>query len=537
MRGWRLRADRVDIVTLPRPGSRCATLGSARNSQTEMEAFAMHRPGKARSMALAAVWMVAAVACLASPALAGSLQGRLDRLINESRLKDRIALSVTLLDAQSGDDLGTHQPDQQLIPASNMKILTSGTAAWVLGPTFVFETTVVRIGDQIVIRGAGDPALADPDLLRQMKLSVDQFLDIWVDAIVKSGPAPREVIVDDRVFDREWVHPTWPTAQLNRSYCAEVSGLNFHRNVISVFAKPEAVGRSPTISLEPAAPWMNIRNQASSVGRDKRHTAWASRPPASNDITLHGDVRYATSPVEVTIHDNPAHVARLVAERVATKTGAKVASRAAGADEVLTGGTILHVVRTALPTALERCNMESENLYAESLLKRIGREVTRSPGSWNTGAAVVRMHLIERLGPEAGSDAIVADGSGMSRENRVTTRLLAQWLRSLQADERTSEIFFASLPRAGQEGTLDKRFSGVKLNNDVRAKSGYLSGVSALSGYVTDPATGRRAVFSIIANDKPNSIPLTDVRKLEEKIVALLDAWVTEQAAAPRLGG
>ncbi len=494
----------------------------------------MHRTAQARSLVVAVLCALAPIMAIASPAWGGSLQNRLDRLITESRLKDRMVLSVTLLDAASGEELAKFQSDRQVIPASNMKLLTSGTAVSVLGPDFSFETAVVRRGDQIIIRGAGDPALADPDLLSDMHLSVDAFLDIWTDAIVKSGSAPREIIADDRVFDREWVHPTWPVAQLNRSYCAEVCGLNFHRNVVSVFAKPEGEGKAPSISLEPAAPWMDITNQARSVGRDKRHTAWASRPPNSNDITLHGDVRYATSPVEVTIHDNPSHLARLVAERVSAKMGAKIASRSAGEDEDLTGGTIIHVVRTALPTALARCNMESENLYAESFLKRIGHEVTRSPGSWNTGSAVVRMHLIERLGPEAGPDAIVADGSGMSRENRVTTHLLAEWLRSLQADSRVAETFLASLPRAGQEGTLDKRFSGIKLRNDVRAKSGYLSGVSALSGFVTDTDTRTRAVFSIISNDKPNSVPLSDVRNLEEKIVAMLDAWVAEQGGIAR---
>jgi D-alanyl-D-alanine carboxypeptidase/D-alanyl-D-alanine-endopeptidase (penicillin-binding protein 4) len=501
------------------------------------EAFVMRSLGTSRSRRLT-LWCAAiAILTTAAPTLGASLQSRLDRLINESRLKERVSLSVTLLDAETGDDLGTYQPDRRLIPASNMKLLTSGTAATVLGPSFVFETAVVRRGDQIVIRGAGDPALADPDLLRTMKLSVDAFLGIWTDAITKSGPAPREVVVDDRVFDREWVHPTWPTAQLNRAYCAEVAGLNFHRNVVSVFAKPEGGGRAPLISLEPATPWLSIKNLAKSVGKDKRHTAWASRPPNSNDITLHGDVRYASSPVEITIHNNPNHVARLVAERVAAGSGSTVASRAANPDEDLSGGAILHVVRSALPTVLARCNMESENLYAESLLKRIGHEVTRTPGSWNNGAAVIRMHLIERLGPSAGTDAIVADGSGMSRENRVTTRLLAQWLRSLAADNRIAEMFVASLPLAGEEGTLDKRFSAIRLANEVRAKSGYLSGVTSLSGYVTDPATGRRAVFSIIANDKPNSVSLADIRTLEEKIVALVDAWVTEQSTAPRMGG
>ena len=136
------------------------------------------------------------------------------------------------------------------------------------------------------------------------------------------------------------------------------------------------------------------------------------------------------------------------------------------------------------------------------------------------------------VGPIAGQSLTIADGSGMSRENRVSPRLLAQWLIELRNDQE-GPAFIASLASASaSEGTLKKRFQRVPLRNDVRAKTGYLTGVSALSGYVIDPTTQRSVVFSILTNEKPNNVRLGFIRNLEERIVQLADRWLTDETAA-----
>ena len=440
-----------------------------------------------------------------------------ERLVAGSKLVGKVGLSVFVLDADTGEALATHEPDRSMIPASNMKLLTSGAALDVLGPGFAFETALLVTDDEppvVVVLGSGDPAFADPDLLRDMGAGVESFVDIWVEALADElgDRAPAEVVVDDRVFDRELVHPTWPEAQLNRRYCAEVAGLNFHRNVVKIFARPTEPGRPPVLSLEPAAPWLEVSNRARTVGQDRRHTAWASRAFRTNDISLRGDVRFATSPVEVTVHDPPDFFG--ACSPTASPTGsARRWRRAACARRRASRA------RAACTRSSRRCrrrwsaaNEDSQNLYAESLLKRMGHEVSGEPGSWNTGAAVVRMRLVERLGSGASAGVVVADGSGMSRENRVTTRTLANWVRSLVTDPDAGAAFVESLPLAGDEGTLAKRFKRGRPDLEVRAKSGYLSGVSALTGLVTDPVSGRRVVFSIVSNDKPNNVPLSSVR-------------------------
>jgi len=490
---------------------------------------------------LAGVALLGAIGTTAATARAGDLDQGLERVIAGAKLEGKVELSVTILDGESGATLAEHHGSRSMIPASNMKLLTSGTALSVLGPDFTFETELVVDDGRVIIRGAGDPAFGDPDLLGVMSMGVEKFVDVLVEKIVASrgagGGAIEEVVVDDRVFDRELVQPTWPESQLNRRYCAEVSGLNFHRNVICVYAQPGAVGRPPTITVEPESPWIEIANHARSVGRDKQHTAWASRKFQTNDIGLHGDVRYAENPVEVTIHDPALQFGRLLAGRLERRAGASVGARVAREGDSLDGGSRVFVVRSPLTTILERCNVESQNLYAEALLKRAGHEVSGAPGSWANGAAVVRMELIERLGAWAGSDVTVADGSGMSRENRVTTRAIARWLFELANDDRIGPVFIQSMAEADEkEGTLAKRFKRMRPEHEVRAKTGYLSGVSALSGYVIDRASGRRVVFSIISNDKPNSVPLSRVREMEEKIVLMIDEWLAAETAGA-LGG
>lgn len=494
-------------------------------------------------MWLGRVLGVAAVLAVASATLAQSLASRVRGVLDDAKL-GQARIGVVILDAASGEVLASNRADESFIPASNMKLLTSGAALAVLGPEFQYETTLVfdeaaqgegGIKGRVVLRGGGDPALGDPKLLEQSRTSVEWVLTTWIDAMKSAGVTPgAELVIDDRVFDRQFVHPSWPAEQLNRWYCAEVCGLNFHTNMISLFTEPREAGRPPAVKTEPISPWIEIRNRAKSV-RQGNHTAWAARD-GDKGIILHGDVRFSNDPVDVSLTDVPLFMARLLGDRM-TGAGMKPARiRVVGEHENIDGGRVIHTFATDIKTVLRRCNVDSYNLYAEALIKRLGYEVTHAPGSWTNGSAVMRMVLQEHLGIDAGRAFTVADGSGMSRNNKVTPRMLALWLKAMADDQKVSAAFLDSLAQAGEEGTLRKRFRTQPLVNDVRAKTGYLSGVSAISGYVTDPRSGKRMIFSIITNDKPNRVQLTAVREAEEKIIRIVDRWVSEKSAQGAAG-
>ncbi|MHC4415434.1 MAG: D-alanyl-D-alanine carboxypeptidase/D-alanyl-D-alanine endopeptidase [Planctomycetota bacterium] len=471
--------------------------------------------------------------CIAGPA-AADLRDEVVIEIKRARLSGA-TVAVSVRDAETGTALVSINADEPLIPASNMKMLTTGAALHVLGPGFEFKTRLLRDGDRLIIVGDGDPAFGDPDLLELMQIEdqvgidVETFIGLWVRPLVETGPSRiAEIVVDDRIFDRQLVHPGWPADQLNRRYCAQVSGFNFHLNVLHFYPRPGS-GHRPVLSLfHPYAPWLEPVNRATSrTGVHDRNDVWIARRRNSNALTFYGNVKYPyQAPAPVTVHDMAAFFARLFADRL-TEAGVSVERyRLIGSDEPRgLGERVAPVISTPISTAVTRCNRDSQNLYAECLIKRIGHALTNEPGSWVNGPAIVRHVVHERLGnPNLAANVVVSDGSGLSRANRIAAETLTAWLGTFHHDERLGPMFIESLAVAGESGTLAKRFRQVDLHGaTVRAKSGYIQHVSCLSGYVTMP-DGRRRPFSILVNGLREPGAVGKAKKMQERILAAI-AW------------
>lgn len=500
----------------------------------------------AREWGRRSVCSLVALAC-ASLATGQELQYQFDALRQRTEL-GAATMSAIAIDADSGQVLWSHRANQALIPASNMKLLTSGAALMVLGPEFSFETKLLDAGGRLVLVGSGDPSLGDPAVLGRgaTPMTLQDLLGGMVKAVQDRGITQiDELVVDDRVFDRAYAHPTWPADQLNRSYCAEVGGVNLHANVLSIFLQPGPGGRGlPSVKIQPEAPWVQIDNLARTVTTG-RQTVWVARPTAENRFQIRGDVlNKGAEPVDVAFHEPPLLAGRVIAHELGKagirigKTGGPAgidAVRLIGEDERAAAGQPVVVVRTSIADVLRQCNTDSHNLYAEALLKRVAFDVNQEPGSWESGAAVLRMLLSEKLGPDAASSTQVADGSGMSRENRVSAGTLASWLRAVERDEKIRGAMLHSLATPGS-GTLRTRFKDIKLSNDVYAKSGYLNGVRSLSGYLISP-NGQTVIYAMILNDVPAGAPTQNARVLLEKCVDLADDWLAGQQAPVNLGG
>ncbi|MFN7021015.1 MAG: D-alanyl-D-alanine carboxypeptidase/D-alanyl-D-alanine-endopeptidase, partial [Phycisphaerales bacterium] len=411
-------------------------------------------------------------------------------------------------------------------------LITSGAALCVLGPDFEFQTTFLQDGDRLVIRGMGDPGLADPELLAKMGTGLDTLLDRIVQLCKEAGASGiREVVLDDRVFDREYVHPDWPREQLHNSYCAQVSGLNFHSNVLNVYVDPP---RS-----QPEAPWLIVKRATKKVTEGETELRLDRDRTEPFTYKLSGNVRYNPDfPVQVTVHEPCVMFGKLIADRVVRDglaapgvTAATLPVRLAESGEAMVDGPgtrLLTTVRTPLATVLERCNVHSDNLYAESLCKLMGHRTTGQPGSWSNGTAVMRMQVQQRLGPAFAQDMILADGSGLSRNNRLTPQLLTRWIASLARDPTYGEAFVRSMAEIG-EGTLRKRFKNAKLRCEVRGKSGYIRSVRSLSGLVTDRETGQRIAYSILIDNIPAGADAR-CKEFHEEVVRLIDVYMTGPA-------
>lgn len=500
-------------------------------------------PGRIASLARTLA-VAAGMLALAAAAVAGPLDGRLNKLLADAKVGQTATVAVAIMDVQSGELLAGTRERQAMIPASNLKLVTSGAALIALGKDYDFRTTFHRVttpaGEAVVVRGSGDPGLGDHALLDEMNLSVEAFLDRIAAAIAdgfktaEGLPRVREVILDDRVFDREVFHSAWPADQFNEWYAAEVWGINFHANVLEVFPAMAPIGQPPGVRKAPDAPWLEVRNAARVVAAGNGGVG-VSRDRNTNRFTLSGELRAVPEePARVTLTGVPDVFGRLLADRL-TKLGVAHAEgirvRLAEPTEAFALGEPLFTVRTPLQRILRRCNADSHNLYAEALIKAIGHAVTGQPGTWSNGAAVIRMQVSDRLGAEAGT-LVMSDGCGLSADNRITPLLLVSWMRSLATDAKLGDAYLTSIPTQS-EARLPARFRGMRLVNEVRAKTGFIRGVMCFSGFVTDTASGRRIAFAAFVNDRQGGFRDTDPKTLQNQIVQMVDGFLAERRGRP----
>lgn len=482
-----------------------------------------------------------AAACVAAGAFAQELTDDVKRLISKAKLNDRACVSVVDLGDTGTLDrvLADVDADKPCTPASNMKVLTSGAALLTLGKDFVFKTEFVMVqtasGKTLVVKADGDPSLGDPEMLSRSagKLTVETLLASIVEAIKKADVKEfNELVVDDRVFERTLLHPNWHPRHLREWYGAEVCGLNFHANVLSIFPAPaKSKGVPATVRIEPSVSFVEIENLSKSSPGEP-NAVDAERTSDDNRFRVRGEVGQASQgPIEVPLHDPATFFGKTLAEQLG-KAGIKVGSvRLATTTETFPADAsrTLAVVTTPIADVLKRTNTNSMNLYAESLFKRMAYAVTKEPGSWSNGAAVLRMSLAEKLGPAHASKTVIADGSGLADENKVAPATMTKWLGVMVSKPDTASVFLDSLATPG-EGSLKSRFPKGALKNSLQAKTGYINGVSCLSGYVTHQKSGRRVAFSVLCNDVPRGDKLNAAIELQRDVVKAVDAWLSKQA-------
>jgi len=513
-------------------------------------------PLSSRLAALSAAMLAAipAAACCAD------LGSDIDGLVRGSGLP-RSAVSVAVVEVATGRLVASSDATRPMAPASNMKVLTTGAALEAFGPDFHFRTRLARsetpAGVRLTIVGDGDPAFGDPEVLAassltdasgQVRASVnaDLLLDHWVDAVARSGDARiAELVVDARIFDSQAYHPRWPQDQFGEDYCAEVWGLNYHLNTVHVMPAPSRGGPAVVEWMSPRYDWIITKNTSSSSAGGKSKGAssfWISRNPGSNELVLGGrSTKRPGQPLDLTVTQTPSLAGELLARRLRDRGIEVGAARSAQAgDAAPSDRTVGPVIQTPMSIALNRANTDSSNLYAESLLKRLGAfransgSTTPSPtfvaGSWSNGAEALARSVQARLGDAAPSGWVFSDGSGLSRDNRVSAEGLARWIRSFAVDPRLRAVYFDSFAVAGRSGTVKNRFKELAgLDVTVQCKTGYIRGVSCLTGLVTGP-DGTAYAFSVLGNNLEAGSRVAQAKTLQERIVGR----VAEEAGASR---
>lgn len=466
---------------------------------------------------------------------------------------DAGSVGYAVVDNDTGAIVASRNPDLSFVPASNLKIFSTGAALEKLGPGFVFETKLLHSAaegrSRLTLVGAGDPALFDIEAIASDGShgnwsSVAAAIDAWASQLrVRNALLVDELLIDARIFDEEPIpsgDAKWRDNE-HSTYAVGLWGLNLAANNARVTPGWNAKGKPDLGVVEPPVPFRLSANGANCIVKGKStFSIAAGREPG--EIRFDGQLPKGETVLKVPIRA-PLTLGAEMFVREFARRGITIRSwRVAGASEpVASGSTVDPVLRTPIRTVLRGANTESLNLYAESLTKRLGAAVANAPGarigpgfvpgSWALGCKAITDAVDRRIGPGCSGPLCLRDGSGLSGSNRITASVAARWLASFARDPALGPTYFASFARPRMPGTLENRFKGAKLDGaSVYAKSGYIDGVSCLSGLVV-ARDGRSYSFSILCNrlgEKGRTV--TEAKQLQERIVEQLVEAVVRSA-------
>jgi serine-type D-Ala-D-Ala carboxypeptidase/endopeptidase (penicillin-binding protein 4) len=465
------------------------------------------------------------------------LANDIDTVLRDKLLtRASIGIDIVRLGNSAADTTTIYRTDPTLplVPASNLKVITTSAALEQLGPDFKFRTLLLYHEGDLVLAGDGDPTFGDAELLKKVGWDVDTVFKTWATGLAKNVHAARDLLVDDSIFDDQFLHPNWPADQTQKRYVAEIAGLNLNANCADIYVRPGAYGHLVDFWTDPATNYFTIKNSCIS---GSENAIWLSRQPGTNDLTLRGSARSSNIvPVGVTIHDPPMYAGTLLAENLKSAginlTGAVKRDRTAR-DAYLaalrtnnSSWTLLAVHETPLLSVIDRANKDSMNLYAECLCKRLGYAKS-GQGTWQNGTAAVGGFLSSLNIPA--SQYTLDDGCGLSKSNAISSHLMVTVLTHDYFGPNAA-AWLASLSVAGEDGTLAERFHGSDLRGRVIAKTGFVNGVSCLSGYL-HAKDDNWYCFSIMFNGIPEGTNST-AKVLQERIVHALDQHALAVAQA-----
>jgi D-alanyl-D-alanine carboxypeptidase/D-alanyl-D-alanine-endopeptidase (penicillin-binding protein 4) len=443
-----------------------------------------------------------------------------------ARLLDSPPFNRVTWNIYAQDDRGrvifNRNADRLSVPASNTKLVVASAASVLLPADYRPRTSLYANGTitngvlqgDVILYGRGDPTWSERCYTIDT-LAPGGCDSTWtaVDAIAESLRArgikrvTGKIVGDGSYFEPTLVHWAWDVFDLNWWYAAPVSGLGFHDNSIDFQIAPgAAVDQPPLITWNPAIPLFTFENRARTVPADSGTTIGDNffRKPGTLDIWAEGTVALTRSPwIESFALPDPNYYAARALQEALQRKGVSVEGGTSSTTDSMTyrtlrccGNPFAEYRGRPLPDIIFPILNTSQNWFAEMLLKTLAREVGDT-GSWTKGLEVETRFLIDSV--KIDSTAFdLQDGSGLSAGNLVTPRAFVQLLSYMYRHPKRAP-FIAGLPRAQQRGSLLRRFAGTALEGRVLAKTGSISRVNTLSGYI-EKADGRVITFSIQAN-------------------------------------
>lgn len=436
------------------------------------------------------------------------LREQLDDSFNDPSFNNAFC-GVFVRSLKTGEVIYKRNADKLFIPASNMKLFTSAAALILLGPNYVYETNLFANGiikngsleGDLIIQGSGDPTISN----RFFPGSITNIFENWADSLITKGITKinGNVYGDDTNFDNIGLGKGWAWENESYWFSAPSGALSFNDNSIEIRISPTDINFPANIKVIPETKYVTLISKVVTVGNSEEQSIKVSRLRGTNLISISGKIKKNSSTIveNVSISD-PTMFFLTILKEVFEKKGITIAGKIGSINSsekiIFSQNLTPLIVHQSVPIKLiiKELNKNSNNFYAEQLLKTIGLEVY-GYGSTENGVKACR-ELFNEMGinPE---NMMMVDGSGLSQLNLVTPRQIVNLLSYMHKSELFN-YFYDSLPIAGVDGTLSNRMIKTAAQNNVRAKAGFNVNTSTLSGYVKT-VSGEMLSFSILINN------------------------------------
>lgn len=418
---------------------------------------------------------------LANPVLAHGIQGVLIKSLKDGRV------------------LYERNIDLALVPASNLKLLVSAAALEFLGPDYHVQTSLYASGVQtadgalkgdLILVGEGDPTFKY-EYLREMALKIKALG-------IKSIRG--NVIGDDTRFDDVRLGEGWAWDCEPYFDFAQISAVNLNKNVVDVWVRPgKGIGAPASIELTPPSGYMTIRNECTTSKAGLAKNVLATRIRGRNIIQITGAVPLGYKPStcedSITVEDPTLFTCSMLAV-ILKKEGIRVNGQIIRGEKPEGARLVASHESPDISKIIALMNKPSDNLIAECLLKMLGAKA-KGEGS-STAGIDVESGLLKKIGVDV-AGLRISDGSGLSRLNHISPNDMVTLLTYMYSHKYSKE-YIDSLSVAGVDGTLKRRFKNTPAEGHINAKTGFLSHVSAISGFATTKS-GEPVVFSLIFNN------------------------------------
>jgi len=470
------------------------------------------------------------------PATLAELRSRIEEICRQPAL-DPGFFAVKIVSLDSGQTIFEQQANKFVRPASNMKLYTVATAFDRLTADYHFITSVYakekpedgRIKGDLVIYGRGDPSIST-------RFTGDYFNGIndLADRIVAAGVkrVKGDLVGDESFFNGSPIGSGWEWEDLTWSYGAPVSALSINDNAIDLNVRPGAtVGAPVSVTTGPPnASFITIVNRATTSPKELRSNLQIYRGLGANTLEITGTLPIGDAGFRggIAVPDPPLAFVSMLRDAL-LKRGVKIDGQLRTVND-RTGGSVLPRIPAGFNSPTGTINQfpveitslssppfatvaaqtlkPSQNQYTEMILRTLGRtqpqpnvDGGRNRSDEELGLGIVRAFLHQA--GIADSDVALDDGSGLSRNDLISANTTVQLL-TYMAKHKYFAQFRDALPIAGVDGTLSTRMRGTPAEKNLRAKTGSLSSVASLSGYVTT-AAGDHLVFSMMLNNYPDA--------------------------------